>query len=80
MVSAIIVTHNRLDLLKTAIASVLSQSYKDIECIVVDNNSTDGTKDYCERIDGIRYIHHIPTIGNGCNQARNIAIRKARGE
>lgn len=80
MVSTIIITHNRLDLLKKAISSVLSQTYKDIECIVVDNNSSDGTKDYCEKIDGIRYIHHIPTIGNGCNQARNIAIRQARGE
>ena len=80
MVSTIIITHNRLDLLKKAITSVLSQTYKDIECIVVDNNSTDGTRDYCEKLDGIRYIHHIPTIGNGCNQARNMAIRLARGE
>ena len=80
MVTAIILTHNRLALLKRAIASVLAQSFKDIECIVVDNNSTDGTKDYCEKLNGIRYIHFIPTIGNGCNQARNIAIRLARGE
>ena len=79
-VSAIILTHNRLDLLKRAIDSVLSQTYPNIECIVVDNNSTDGTKEYCENLDGIRYIHHFPTIGNGCNQARNIAIRIADGE
>lgn len=41
MVSAIITTHNRKALLKRAIESVLSQIYKDIECIVIDDASND---------------------------------------
>ena len=48
-VSAIITTHNRCDLLKRAIDSVFKQTYKDIECIVIDDNSTDETKKYMEK-------------------------------
>ena len=40
-VSAIITTHNRCELLKKAIKSVIKQTYKNIECIVIDDNSQD---------------------------------------
>ena len=80
LVSVIILTHNRLHLLKRAIDSVLSQSYDNIECIVVDNDSSDGTEDYCCGLEGIRYIHSTPSFGNGCNQARNLAISISNGE
>ena len=80
LVSAIILTHNRLDLLKRAVDSVLSQTYPNIEVIVVDNGSTDGTKEYLSKLEGIRYVSFSPTIGNGCNQARNYAISISHGE
>ncbi len=80
LVSVIILTHNRLHLLKRAIDSVLHQSHKNIECIVVDNGSTDGTGDYCRGLEGIHYIHSSPSIGNGCNQARNLGISFSKGE
>lgn len=80
LVSAIILTYNRLELLKRAIDSVLSQSYPNIEIIVVDNGSTDGTKDYLGKLEGIQCIFFSPTVGNGCNQARNHAISLSHGE
>ena len=45
LVSVVIPTKNRKNLLSMAINSVLSQTYKNIQLIVQDNNSTDGTSD-----------------------------------
>ena len=42
-VAVIVVTYNRLELLKEVIASLRIQSYTDRDIIVVDNSSTDGT-------------------------------------
>ena len=50
LVTAIITTHNRLELLKRAIKSVYAQTYKEMELIVVDDASTDGTQAYCESL------------------------------
>lgn len=45
-VCAIIVTYNRLETLKTALAHILAQTVQPAAIIVVDNNSTDGTREY----------------------------------
>lgn len=79
LVSAIITTHNRLDLLKQAIKSVKQQTYIDIEVIVVDDASTDGTKEYCTALTGIHYIYISPAESKGGNHARNVGIRNANG-
>ncbi len=44
LVSVVIPTHNRAGLVARAIASVLGQSFTDLECIVVDDASTDATQ------------------------------------
>jgi len=46
MFSVIMVTYNRLELLKQALSALRRQTYADIEIIVVNNGSTDGTADY----------------------------------
>lgn len=81
MVTAIITTHNRIDVLPRAINSVLNQSYKDIELIVVSDGSTDGTDEYMksyEQDNCVRYISYTP--GHGGNYARNQGILNAKGE
>lgn len=81
MVSAIITTHNRVDLLGRAIGSVLSQTYKDIELIVVSDGSTDGTDEFMRKYEGdnrINYISYHP--GKGGNYARNTGVKAAKGE
>ncbi|MCY2686969.1 glycosyltransferase family 2 protein [Salinimicrobium sp. TH3] len=45
-VGVVILTHNRLSLLKVTLCKVLAQTYKPAEILVVDNNSDDGTKNF----------------------------------
>ena len=77
-VSVIIPTYNRAPFVTEAIDSVLAQTFLDYEVIVVDDGSTDNTKDvllpYGERT---RYIYQ-PNSGVGA--ARNAGIRCAIGE
>lgn len=51
-VCAVIVTFNRVDTLKTALAHILAQTVKPASILVADNNSTDGTRQYLAGIDG----------------------------
>ena len=78
-VTAIITTHNRLNLLKQAIDSVRRQTYPDIELIVVDDGSTDGTEAYCRR-QPLKYIRVEAAESRGGNHARNLGIRAAEGK
>lgn len=80
LVSSIITTHNRLSLLPRAIESVLGQTYNDLECIVVDDASDDGTEEYCLNRKDIRYIRIPKSESKGGNHARNIGIMASCGE
>lgn len=79
MISVIITTHNRLDDLKKAVESVKQQTYKDIEIIVVDDNSDDGTKDYFESDPSIIYRFISSKEHKNGNYARNQGIKLAKG-
>lgn len=81
-VSAVITTHNRCTLMKKALESVLDQTYKNIECIIVNDNSTDGTKEYLSTINDKRV--KVINIGSGetkgGNYARNRGIDASQGK
>ena len=79
LVSAIITTHNRKELLKRAIESVLSQTYAHIELIVVDDASDDGTSEICKD-SRIHYIFIPKGESRGGNYARNLGVKSSRGE
>jgi len=79
-VSVIIPTFNRLPLLVAAIDSVLSQTFKDFEVIVVDDASCDGTPEFVRNIGDPRVrIVSLPIQGGGAT-ARNAGIDVARGK
>lgn len=78
-VSIVIPTYNCLDYLPKAIGSVLQQTHQDIELIIIDDNSNDGTSTYLASIDDDRIIT-LSTLGVGAPQARNLGIEKATGE
>lgn len=78
-VSVIIVTYNTLQLTRNCIDSILQHTAKiDFEIIVVDNNSTDGSKEIFESWDAITYIYLNENIGFG--QANNSGVEVAKGE
>ena len=79
LVSAIITTHNRLSLLKEAIESVKHQTYSNIEILVIDDASTDGTKEYSENLSDVRYLYIPPSESHGANHARNVGIDNSNG-
>jgi len=61
LVSILIPTYNRLGFLQTAVESCLSQSYSNVEIIISDDGSTDGTRDWGEALIGghqVIYQHH----------------------
>jgi len=79
-VSVILPTYNRAHLVGRAIQSVLNQTYRDFELIVVDDGSADETEEVVKGFNDprIRYIRH--EINKGSAAARNTGIRAARGE
>lgn len=81
-VSIIIPTYNRAHLVGRAIQSVLNQTYKDFELIIVDDGSTDNTEDitkeFQKKNERINYIRHEKNKGGSA--ARNTGIKVARGE
>ncbi len=79
-VSAIILTYNRAHMVTEAIDSVLTQSFKDFELIIVDNCSSDNTESVVKSYNDkrIRYFKHQNNGLIGVN--RNYGIKKSRGE
>ena len=77
-VSVIIPTYNRSHCLGDAIDSVLAQTHKNLEIIVVDDGSTDGTKDIVRSYGWpVKYIYQT---NQGVSAARNRGIKEARSE
>ncbi|MCX7824571.1 MAG: glycosyltransferase [Verrucomicrobiae bacterium] len=81
LVSVIIPTHNRKRLLAEAVDSVLAQTVRDLEVIVVDDGSTDGTGDSVrERYDREPRVRYIWQANAERAVARNRGITAAQGE
>ena len=80
-ITVAICTHNRAGFLEKAIRSVLPQLTPDTELLVVDNASTDATRETCDRLardTGVVSYHFEPRLG--LSAARNTALHRARGE
>ena len=80
--SIIIPVYNREKLIKRAIESVIHQSYKKWECLVIDDNSTDLTRksinDYIKNDSRIK-VFRSKKAGSGAPACRNIGIKKSTG-
>jgi glycosyltransferase involved in cell wall biosynthesis len=80
LISVLVPTYNRLELLRGAVASVSAQTYGGWELVVVDDGSTDGTLEWLSGLTDprIRWIA-LPRSGN-LGVVRNRALAEARGE
>ena len=82
LVSVVIITYNREALIRRSIESVLQQTYRNFELIIVDDGSTDHTRriaiSYTKLYPKVFYVRH--TCNKGISAARNTGISKARGE
>ncbi len=80
-ISVVIPAYNRARYLDTAAATVLAQTWSDLELIIIDDGSQDNTPDVCGRLceydSRVRYIRHE---NKGLPAARNTGIRAATGE
>lgn len=81
MLSIVVPNYNCLEFLPKCLASIRAQSIDNYEIIVVDDGSTDGSRDYLKRVlqesSDLRVVF-VDRIG--VSAARNVAIRKARGQ
>lgn len=80
LVSIIINTYNRVQVLPRALNSVLSQTYPNIEVLVVDDNSDDETEKYMETIDDVRVRYIKNSVNMGASGARNKGAECASGD
>ena len=80
MVSIIIPTYNRGYIIKKSIDSVLHQTYEDFELIIVDDGSTDGTKQLIDEYEDDRIKYYSYEHNKGVVYARNYGMKMAKGD
>ena len=85
LVSIITVFYNAEKFIREAIESVVAQTYKDWEYLMIDDGSSDGStriaREYARRFqDKIFYLEHPGHENHGASAARNLGIRQAKGK
>ncbi|MGN1204711.1 MAG: glycosyltransferase family 2 protein [Lachnospiraceae bacterium] len=80
LISVIIPVYNIIDCLPRCVESVCRQTYRNLEILLVDDGSTDGTGQLCDSLgeedERIRVFHKK---NGGSSSARNLGIRESRG-
>lgn len=81
LVSVVIPVYNRIDTIEKAVESVRKQTYKNVEIIIIDDGSTDGTDDMLKKLaESENNIRIFIQDHKGANAARNFGIEKSKGE
>lgn len=82
LVTTIIPVHDRASLLREAVASVLHQTYRQVEVVIVDDGSTDDTAQAADQLAGehAEYIRVIHQANTGPGKAREAGLGLAQGE
>ena len=81
LISVIIPIYNGEDYIESCLDSVLDQTYKNIEILLIDDGSEDSTASLCDRYASIYgNIKSFHISNSGPSVARNEGIKKATGE
>lgn len=79
-VTVVVPVYNKCDYVESCLLSVLGQQFEGLEVVAVDDGSTDGSGDICDRLaqqhSALRVIH---VENGGVTAARRIGVEKARG-
>lgn len=78
-ISIVMPVYNKEKYIKNAIESVISQTFKDWELIIIDDGSVDNSYEICKQFSDER-IHVYHTKNQGVSIARNYGMSLARGE
>jgi len=78
--SVVIPTYNRCDLLKKAVNSVLTQTYKNFEIIIIDNHSEDNTQEVVESFENKKIIYQKIHNEGIIGKSRNLGIKISKGK
>lgn len=79
-VSVIIPAYNYANYLPEAIQSVLNQTFRDFELLIVDDGSTDNTSEVIQGFAHNPKVRHVYQENQGLAAARNTGIRNTHGE
>ena len=77
LISVMMPTYNNAKYIKQAIESIYAQNYDNMEIIVVDDGSTDNTKEILKQYKNIKYFY---MEHKGISFARNVALKNSKGE
>lgn len=81
MISVIVPVYNVEKYLEECLESIQKQTYQDIEVVLVNDGSTDGSKEICEKYcKQDRRFHLINQENQGLSEARNVGVRASMGE
>ncbi len=80
LVSVVVSTYNRADLIGETIQSILNQTYRNLELIIVDDGSTDSTREVVRGFGDWRIRYIFTDNWGGPARPRNIGIKRAKGE
>jgi len=78
-VSVILPTFNRCETLSRAIESVLAQTFEDFDLFIIDDGSTDKTKELVQSLDDPR-VQYLYQKNQGVSSARNLGVKKSKGQ
>lgn len=79
IISVITPVYNAKDYIDALVASVLAQSFSDFELILVDDGSTDGSGEVCDKYKDNEKIRVIHSENRGAAGARNLGVKNANG-
>ena len=80
IVSIIVPVYNTAEYVEECILSILSQSYKNIELILVNDGSTDGSGVVCKKYENLRNVIYIEQENLGTTAARKRGVEESHGE
>ncbi len=80
LVSVVMPTYNRANLLKTSINSILNQTYKNFELIIIDDGSKDNTKNIIFSYNDKRIHYYSNPTNKGISYSRNKGFSLAKGK